>query len=394
MADPISAPIDDVIQRINRNYASNAVATYWNNRYYLAVPLDDSTVNNTVLVYNFILKQWESVDTYPTLVATNNSLLAYVSTLVDAFVSSFSSPNYYYVAITKYSLPWHGMKVGDYVNVNFGQAYLGTVLVENFKFPSGTYKVINQTESGTPAYFTNTDFIIEIPKSSFVVDPYVSGTATWLVTGATGTTFAKAESTSLKEFIVVKKDNQRRMFLVDNYQGIFLTEELDYDEFGDAIGSPILPSPVTGVDTPENIAKGLYGNLILVASLDANGSPNPNVIILDTLSFTKNDINAVLETREYTLDNINDKRFSSYEANILTSGGERIETYAQVRNPDISVRVDSLGSSSVEDFNRSNPIRKIGSGLILKFVSYSKRPSIRSAYAYATQQKKNNINKQ
>jgi hypothetical protein len=31
----------------------------------LAVPLDDSTDNNCILVYNFILKNWESVDTYP-----------------------------------------------------------------------------------------------------------------------------------------------------------------------------------------------------------------------------------------------------------------------------------------------------------------------------------------
>jgi hypothetical protein len=58
MADPISAPIDDVIQRINRTYAHRSVATYWNNRYYLAVPLDGSVDNNAVLVYNFILKQF------------------------------------------------------------------------------------------------------------------------------------------------------------------------------------------------------------------------------------------------------------------------------------------------------------------------------------------------
>jgi len=65
LADPVSAPIDDIIQRINRTYSHRAVATYWNNRYYLAVPLDTSVVNNVVLVYNFILKNWESVDTFP-----------------------------------------------------------------------------------------------------------------------------------------------------------------------------------------------------------------------------------------------------------------------------------------------------------------------------------------
>lgn len=65
LSEPISAPIDDVVRRINRTHAKDAVAAYWNNRYYLAVPLDNSTKNNAVLVYNFILKNWESIDTYP-----------------------------------------------------------------------------------------------------------------------------------------------------------------------------------------------------------------------------------------------------------------------------------------------------------------------------------------
>jgi hypothetical protein len=378
MSDPISAPIDDVIQRINRNYASNAVATYWNNRYYLAVPLDGSTVNNTVLVYNFILKQWESVDTYPTLVTTRNAVVASSAGVIQ---SAPIVDNNHYILVYKHSTPYHGLARGDYVNCQFG-------LSDGYIVPSGTYKV----SSDITKPFSSTYFTVEIPRTAFPVDPF-TGTA-WLFGGMFTCTFAKAESVSLKEFIVVKKDNQRRMFLVDNFQGIFLTEQLDSDEFGNATGSPILPPPIAGVDTPESIANGFYGNLILVAPLDINGNPNPRVIILDSLSFTKNDINAVLETRQYTLDNISDKRWSSYEANILASGGERIETYAEVINPDLSVRVDSFGSSTVEDFNRSNPIRKIGSGLILKFVSYSKRPSIRSAFVYATQQKKNNINKQ
>lgn len=64
-SDPLSSPIDDVIQRINKSYVQNSLGIYWNNRYYLAVPLDSSVDNNAILVYNFILKNWESVDTYP-----------------------------------------------------------------------------------------------------------------------------------------------------------------------------------------------------------------------------------------------------------------------------------------------------------------------------------------
>lgn len=65
MGEPLSAPINDVIQTINADHVHKAVASYWDNRYYLAVPTGSSTSNNTVLVFNFINKAWESVDTYP-----------------------------------------------------------------------------------------------------------------------------------------------------------------------------------------------------------------------------------------------------------------------------------------------------------------------------------------
>lgn len=62
---PMSIGIQKYIDRINQNYVKNAVGTVYNGRYYLAVPLDNSTVNNYVLVYNLTNQMWESVDTYP-----------------------------------------------------------------------------------------------------------------------------------------------------------------------------------------------------------------------------------------------------------------------------------------------------------------------------------------
>lgn len=60
---PLSEAIEPTIKRINQDYADKAVAVYHDNRYWIAVPLDDSTVNNTVLVYNFLNAGWESIDT-------------------------------------------------------------------------------------------------------------------------------------------------------------------------------------------------------------------------------------------------------------------------------------------------------------------------------------------
>ncbi len=67
---PLSEPINSTIERIQREYWSKSVAVYFDNRYYIAVPLDTfqdgvkntDGVNNALLIYNFLNKQWESID--------------------------------------------------------------------------------------------------------------------------------------------------------------------------------------------------------------------------------------------------------------------------------------------------------------------------------------------
>lgn len=61
---PLSEPIEPIIRRINWPYAEQAVSTIHNDRYYLAITIDDATKNNCVVVYNFKNQAWESVDIY------------------------------------------------------------------------------------------------------------------------------------------------------------------------------------------------------------------------------------------------------------------------------------------------------------------------------------------
>jgi hypothetical protein len=234
VADPMSSPIDDVIQRINRQYVHRAVATYWNNRYYLAVPLDNSQDNNAILVYNFILKAWESVDTYP-----------------------------------------------------------------------AGFDVLS--------------------------------------------------------FLVGKKDNQRRLYAMDGDQGFFLMEQLNWDEYGPSTGTPILPFFIPTTLSPS--------------------------------AFTPNQINGILKTRRYTFDSIGDKRFSTSEVEMVCDAGSQVETTIEVYNPDVVSVTDKFGVAVTEDSARRVPIRKIGTGIQLKFTTTNLRPSIRSAYIYAINQFKNNQSK-
>jgi len=238
-AQPISAPINDVISRINRTYAYRSVAVYWDNRYYLAVPLDSSATNNAVLIYNFILNAWESVDTYPAG--------------IDVF-----------------------------------------------------------------------------------------------------------------NFVIAKKDNIRRLFIIDSNEGVFLTEELDYDEYGAQIGKPKCDDATF--------------------KLDSEGAR-----LLPT-AFSPVTIDSSLKTRRYTFGSYNDKRFSSAEIDFDFQIGSEIATYVDVSNEDSYALIDNYTSSYDNDETRRTPIRKFGTGLRFQFIG-NFRPFIRSVYAYASQKSKNLISK-
>lgn len=55
---PVSSPIQDVIDRINWDHASKAAATFYENRFMLAVPLDGATSPNYVIVYSTLTQSW------------------------------------------------------------------------------------------------------------------------------------------------------------------------------------------------------------------------------------------------------------------------------------------------------------------------------------------------
>jgi len=67
---PLSENIQPLIDRISRDLAGGSVAAYFNNRYWIAVPLDtlprqgDARGNNAILVFNLLNRQWESIDTF------------------------------------------------------------------------------------------------------------------------------------------------------------------------------------------------------------------------------------------------------------------------------------------------------------------------------------------
>ena len=323
IAEPLSAPISDVINRINFNAVGNAVATYFENRYYLAVPLDDSEANNVVLVYNFINKAWESIDTYPINASVENNRVSATSTAT--YVSGA-----FITGIIVTSATAHGLTVGDKVNITFTGSFANPY-GQDKRYPNGTYNV----EVVHNIY----QFEIKVPYTDDLAMP--SG-----FYFGSDCEVAKAETLSFMDFVVAKKGKRRRLFMINDRQGVFLLEELNYDEFGLANGSPFVPFFI----------------------------PTE----LQPLSFTPVQIDTELITRAYTFQTSREKRFSSLTVDAAFTAGANLQTTFITVNPDFNTVINSYGSPLDEDATLRLPVRKSGYYSQVKFNSLNLYPSIRS----------------
>lgn len=120
---PLSEPINPLIERINRRFIDKAVGAYFNNRYYLAVPLDGSNEANVILVYNFINQGWESIDTVDSLSFN----------VRDMMVAREETQNFLYITTSEGGIhKIEGYDGGDQVSVTAGVDTPETLDVESY----------------------------------------------------------------------------------------------------------------------------------------------------------------------------------------------------------------------------------------------------------------------
>ena len=77
---PLSEAISDFFEGLDYSIVSNSVATYYDNRFFIALPIDDlanpTARNNRVVIYNNLNKNWESIDVYPVGLNADNLIVA------------------------------------------------------------------------------------------------------------------------------------------------------------------------------------------------------------------------------------------------------------------------------------------------------------------------------
>ena len=156
----------------------------------------------------------------------------------------------------------------------------------------------------------------------------------------------------IDNILVARFGSQRKLFFLDNKNGLFLAEELDVDQFGKTRGAKKLPQWVT--------------------------------FYLNEYEFDFSNIQMFAKTRQMDFGTLQQKRFVSCEfyANYGLDGA--IKVTANTINPDTTYMADISTASNGEELTRAFPLRKKGTAIEYELTSLQGRPSVYSIVTEAT----------
>ena len=140
---PLSEPIADFFDSVNYNAVQNSVATYYNNRFYIAMPTGSATRNDKIVVYNTLNQAWESIDYYPAGLFSDNLILsAYINQRRLMMITNFAGENEFGgVYLTEEQIE------GDQYNTSNATPVLPFNL-----FPQSTQQVESTLDPGIPNF--------------------------------------------------------------------------------------------------------------------------------------------------------------------------------------------------------------------------------------------------
>lgn len=194
---PISETIQPFIDRINQDYVHLSVGVYFDNRIWMAVPLDSSpglgngTKLNTILVYNILNKGFESID------SVNSTDFA----IRDLLVGREGSQNALYLTTEEGGVhKVDAVESGDIVSLNAGESEPETITIIS-QLTSRQYDA-NQIDRKTFArgeihLKSGSESITDGSISYLTEDPDSTSTST-SVSSLLGSTLASDEDASIR----------------------------------------------------------------------------------------------------------------------------------------------------------------------------------------------------
>ena len=129
---PTSEPVKNIISRINKNYISSCNSAFYNNRYYLAIPLDTAITPSHILVYNALFNSFEGLWSIPAsrMAITNFSSGFTTNALKLAIGSPTSKVGHYF----GYKDADSANVTSDYVDYTSTGSYTSSVTTKAYEF--------------------------------------------------------------------------------------------------------------------------------------------------------------------------------------------------------------------------------------------------------------------
>ena len=129
---PISEPVKNIISRINKNYISSCNAAFYNNRYYLAIPLDTAITPSHILVYNALFNSFEGLWSIPTArMAITNFVSGFTTNALKLAIGSPTSKVGHYLG---YKDADTADATTDYVDYTSTGSYTSSVASKAYEF--------------------------------------------------------------------------------------------------------------------------------------------------------------------------------------------------------------------------------------------------------------------
>lgn len=384
---PLSLAIQKYIDRINQTYVNKSIGIVYGGRYYLGVPIDDKAEINHVFVYNINNKQWESIDTYPDNVASFTNIdfeSPYAIWQGDTSKTSLyvtydwdSNDSDRKPVPNLLSIGGH-IKIGD---INGGYFPYKTGISQGCSMSLGNteefWNAINFQLTPEAGVYTIADIIDNgdgVPNAEIIVQGRDRNELSEDVTSDLGIVgigslkWSAISSLNFQNLFTSISGNERRLFTIDGVNGLFLMEELEFDEFGESVGS------------------------LSFADYPSNGIPFD--FKFKQADYESQQIKGYAKTRRYEFNTLQDKRYSTITVDMDFEQSGAMQTAVYTYNPDAYKVLDTTSASNAEDKTNTFPVRKVAVGLDVEIKSISGRPIIRSILVEANQTGRNIKNKE
>lgn len=321
--EPLSSPIQNYIERINARHSWRSCAAFHNNRLYFAVPMDSDT---EVDIASIVGAKGDAV--LPFLLPYDGS-----GVRIGAWATiTTSSP--------------HGYAEGDTVEIKASNIMEYNVEFQIFNVSPTAFRITQTAINGTDTSCYSVARKCSTRNNAVLVYSLIN--KTW------ESIDLLPDGVYCDNWIAAFYGRERRLWLVSATVGICLYEERTEDDQSQLTGSPVLP---------------FY----------------PEARLIDA-AVTTSPVKGKLVTRRYSMQSLDEKRFSMLTASIVMDEAGVARQTVNLYDPDATATISTLSRTAPGESDQTwrGRIARKGVSAEYQFETFGARPALRSVAMDAT----------